>query len=63
MICRVFVGFALLWVGARFARVIDGRKSRAIEEYGCAVAPLVLFALLWLLDDSPQGSKRRVPPA
>jgi hypothetical protein len=63
MICRVFVAFGLLWVGGRFARVIDGRKSRAIEECGCAVAPLVLFALLWLLDDSPQRSKRRAAPA
>jgi hypothetical protein len=63
IIARVFVAFALLWVGGRFAHVSDGRKSRAVEECGGAVAPLVLFALLWLLDDSPQRSKRRAAPA
>jgi hypothetical protein len=54
----VFVAYALLWVGRRFARVIDARESHAIEECGCAVAPLVLFALVWLLADS---SKRPNP--
>jgi hypothetical protein len=49
---RIFVAFALLWVGGRLARVIDGQKSHAFDECRCAVAPLVLFALLWLLDDS-----------
>jgi hypothetical protein len=62
MLYRVFVAFTLLWVGRRFARVIDGRTSRAIEECGCAVAPLVLFTLLWLLDDSPQRSTRWAAP-
>jgi hypothetical protein len=69
IVCRVFVAFSLLWVGQRFARAIDGRKSRAIEECGYAVAPLVLFALLWLFDDLPQSddlpqrSKRWAAPA
>jgi hypothetical protein len=60
---RVFVAFALLWVREMSVRVIAGRKSHAIEECGCAVAPLVLFAVVWLLDDSPQRSKRWVAPA
>jgi hypothetical protein len=64
IICRVFVAFALLWVRRRFAGVIDARESRAIEECGCAVAPLVLFALVWLLaEDSPKPSKHRAAPA
>jgi hypothetical protein len=59
---RVVVAFALLWIGRRFARVMDARKSCAIEQCGCGAAPLVLFALLWLLDDSPQQSKRWAAP-
>jgi hypothetical protein len=35
-----------------FIGEVDGRESRAIEEFGCAVAPLVLFALFWVLADS-----------
>jgi hypothetical protein len=47
----------LLWSGRRLSRGIDGPGRRAIEEFGCAVAPLLLFALLWLLADSPQRPK------
>jgi hypothetical protein len=54
MICRFFVAFGLLWVGRRLTRGIDGQASRTIEEFGCAIAPLVLFALFWLLADSGQ---------
>jgi hypothetical protein len=39
------------------------RNARAIEECHCAVAPLVLFALLWLLDDPSAPSKRWAAPA
>ena len=57
MIWRLFVVFGLLWVGRRLARGIDGRESSAIDEFGCAIAPLVLFTLFWLLADSaPQPS-------
>jgi hypothetical protein len=54
MICRLFGVFGLLWVGRRLARGIDGREWRVIEECGCAIAPLVLFALFGLLADSAQ---------
>jgi hypothetical protein len=38
---------------------IDRRRElRAIEDFGCAVAPLVLFALMWLL-----AGWRNRPPA
>jgi hypothetical protein len=47
----------LHWSGRRFARGIDWRERRAIEEFRRAVAPLLLFALLWLLADSPQRPK------
>ncbi len=53
----------LLWSGRRLARGIDGCERRAIEEFGCAAAPLVFFALLWLLADSPQRPKVHVRPA
>src|SRR5579862_8010930 len=60
IICRVFVTFLLLWIGRRFARVTDARRSRAIEECACAVAPLVLFALVWLLTDPIATSRRKM---
>jgi hypothetical protein len=49
MIGRVVAVLGLLWIGGRLARGIAGRESRAIEECGCAIAPLLLFALFWLL--------------
>lgn len=52
MICGLFAIVSLLWAGRRLARGIDGREWRAIEEFGGAIAPLVLFALIWLLTDS-----------
>jgi drug/metabolite transporter (DMT)-like permease len=52
IIGRLFAVFGLLWVGRRLGRGVDGGESRAIAEFGCAVAPLVLFALFWLLADS-----------
>jgi len=60
MICRLFGVFGLLWVGRRLARGIDGRDRRVIEEFGCAIAPLVLFALFWLLADSAQRPNARL---
>jgi hypothetical protein len=63
MLGRVFVALAMSWVGGRLARLIDAGKSRAIEEGGCALAPLLLFVVLSLLDDSTEQSKRWVAPA
>jgi hypothetical protein len=52
MICGLFSVLHSLWGGRRLARGIDGRvPPRAIEECGCAVAPLLLFALIWLFAD------------
>jgi hypothetical protein len=51
MMARFVSNFSILWI----ARRLGGRReSRAIEEYGCAIAPLIVFALLWLLTDSVQ---------
>jgi hypothetical protein len=51
MICGLF---AILFSSgeAEGWRAVDGREWRAIDEFGCAIAPLVLFALIWLLVDS-----------
>jgi len=54
MIGSLFAVLSFLWGRRRLARGIDGRQWRAIEEFGCAVAPLLLFALMWLLVDSAQ---------
>jgi hypothetical protein len=35
----------------------------AAEEFGCAVAPLLVFALLWLLAESPQRPNPQAPLA
>jgi hypothetical protein len=51
---RVVTAFAV----RRAARRLAGRReSGAMEECRCAVAPLIAFALLWLLTDSVQRSK------
>ena len=50
MIGRYLAVFAFVWVGRRLA---PRRVSGALEEFGYAIAPLVLFALFWLLADSP----------
>ena len=52
---------AVMWLlggGRRLARGIDERAWRAIEEFGCAVVPLLVFALIWLLTDSAPASNR-----
>jgi hypothetical protein len=54
MICGLFAITSLLWAGRRLARRIEWR---AIEEFGGAIAPLVLFALIWLLADSSPRAK------
>ena len=65
MIDGFFALLYLMWGGRRLARRIDAHEWRAIEEFGCAVAPLALFALIWLLADSvqphdaPARSRRR----
>jgi hypothetical protein len=56
MIYGLLVVLHSLWGGRRLARGIDGRAhQRAIEEFGCAVAPLLVFALIWLFADSADG--------
>ena len=59
MIRGLFGVLYLLCGGRRLGRGIDGREWRAIEEFGCAVAPLLLFALIWLLADSAQPRSPR----
>ena len=54
MVCGLFAILYLLWHGRRLSRGIGRRDWRAIEEFRCAVAPLVLFALLWLFADFVQ---------
>ena len=59
MICGLVAVLYLLWGGRRLARGIDGRAWRAIEEFGCAVAPMLLFALIWLLAPSARRPNAR----
>ncbi len=54
MVCSLFAVLCLLWDGRRLARGIDRRDWRALEEFRYAVAPLLLFALLWLFADFVQ---------
>ena len=54
IICGPFAVLYLLWGGRRRACGIEGRPWPAIEEFGCAVAPLLAFAAIWLLVDSAQ---------
>ena len=51
MICRFFVIVCLLSIGRALARGVDRRGRHAIEDFGYAAAPLVLFALIALLGD------------
>jgi hypothetical protein len=59
MMCGLFAVLYLLWDGRRLARRIDGREWRAIDEFRCAVAPLVLFALIGLLAHAAQPPTAR----
>jgi hypothetical protein len=43
----------LLCCGQRMARIVNEQTSRAIEESASAIAPLLLFTLLWLIADPP----------
>lgn len=62
---RMLAGIAALLcflVGGRhLARVVNAHAARAIADGSNDIAPLLLFALLWLIADSP--SPQRVPPA
>ena len=54
----------LLCCGRRVAWLVNEHTSRAIEEYGSAIAPLLLFTLLWLIADPPprpSGRARLAP--
>jgi hypothetical protein len=50
----------LLWGGRRFPRGTDRRTLIAVDEFACAAAPLILFALMWLLAGSTRSSNARV---
>ena len=56
----LFAVVCLLWTGRKFARGIDRRALIALEEFGCAVAPLILIALMWLLAESTRSPNARV---
>jgi hypothetical protein len=45
--------FGFLWASRR---LVGGRQSRAIEDYGRAIVPLIAFALLWLMVRSGRRS-------
>jgi hypothetical protein len=52
IVARFLARVGLEWVGRAFGR---DRQSPAIEEFGRAVAPLLLFAMfLLLVDSAPQ---------
>jgi hypothetical protein len=50
---RIVAVFGFLWASRR---LVGGRQSRAIEDYGRAIAPLIAFALLWLMVRSGRRS-------
>jgi hypothetical protein len=56
----LFAVMCLVWGGRKFARGIDRRALIALEEFGCAVAPLILIALVWLLAGSTRPPNPRV---
>ena len=62
---RMLAGIAALLcflVGGReLGRVVNAHGARAIDDGGSDISPLLLFALLWVIADSP--STQRVPPA
>jgi hypothetical protein len=53
MLAGLVALLCLLWGGRRMARGVNEHAWRAIEECGAAIAPLLLFALLWLIVDPP----------
>lgn len=61
MLAGVVALLCFLFGGRQLARVVDEHATRAIEDGGSDIAPLLLFALLWVIADSP--SPQRVPPA
>jgi hypothetical protein len=63
MIAGLVAVLCLLWGGRRVARGVNEHVWRAIEECGSAIAPLLLFALLWLIVDPPPRPNGQAGPA
>jgi hypothetical protein len=61
MLVRVVALLCFLFGGRQLARVVNEHGARGIGDGGSDIAPLLLFALLWVIADSP--SPQRVPPA
>jgi hypothetical protein len=61
MLAGVVALLCFLFGGRQLARAVDEHATRAIEDGGSDIAPLLLFALLCVIADSP--SPQRVPPA
>ena len=59
MIAGVVAVLCLLWGGRRMSRGVNEHAWCAIEECGRSIAPLVLFALLWLMADPPPNAQLR----
>jgi hypothetical protein len=59
MISGLFALLCFVWISQRLARWFGRRRWRAIEAFGCAVAPLVLVALISILINSPQPPNAR----
>jgi len=47
--------------GRQLARVVNTHAARAIDDGGSDIAPLLLFALLWLIADSPSPQRAHLP--
>ena len=61
MLAAIAALLCFLVGGRELARVVNAHGARASDD-GCSdIAPLLLFALLWVIVDSP--SSQRVPPA
>jgi hypothetical protein len=53
IIGRVVAAFGFLWASRR---LVSHQQSRVIGDYGCAIAPLIAFALFWSMVYSGQRS-------
>jgi hypothetical protein len=59
MFSRFLAAFVLVWAGGNG----QGARRRALEEVGGALAPLILFALVWLLVGAPEDPKAWARPS
>jgi hypothetical protein len=52
-----------LFGGRQLARLVNQHAARAVDKSGSDIAPLLLFALFWLIADSPRHGGVSHPPS